>query len=156
MRCLVRRSLLAMLVLAAAPTALTLAAPDATLSRIVGDVTVHVGVAPLAVAMEREASTPSEVTHGQRGTRKSTQHVVVALFDTRSGQRIGDAQVSAVVSEVGFGSQEKPLARMTTRDAVSYGNTFDIKPGGRYTIKVVVRRPGAHVPTETTFDYLRP
>jgi hypothetical protein len=81
---------------------------------------------------------------------------VVALFDTRSGQRITDAEVIATVAEPGLSTEERPLDRMMVGGVVSYGNTFDIKQGSRYTIKVAVRRPGVHVPAETSFEYYRP
>jgi len=133
----------------------TLAAGDA-LSRVAGDVTVHIGVTPMAKALESAASHPDEVTHGRSWFDRGTHHLVVALFDTRSHERITDAQVSATVTEVGLNAEARPLERMSAGNVVSYGNTFTLKRGAHYTIKFVVRRPGVHVPTETTFDYSLP
>jgi hypothetical protein len=156
MHSLIRRSLLLAFMLMTTTAMVPVAAADATLTRVVGDVTVHLGVTPVAKAVERETSHASEVTHGRKRVGKAAQHVVVALFETKSGERITDAQVSVTVAELGLNTEEKPLARMTVGGVTSYGNTFDIRPGGRYTIKVAIRRPGVHTPVETSFDYSRP
>jgi hypothetical protein len=152
------RRLLAMASMAAAawlPSGPCAAADDA-MSRDAGDVTVHLGVMPLAAAVEREASNPRDVTHDLMRFGRGTRHVVVALFNTRSHERITDAQVTATVTEVGLNAEEKPLKQMSSGNVISYGNTFTINPGAHYTIKIVVRRPGAHAPVDATFDYSLP
>jgi hypothetical protein len=132
------------------------AAADDAMSRVAGDVTVHLGVTPLATAVEREASKPSDVTHDLMRFGRGTQHVVVALFDTRSHERITDAQVTATITEVGLNAEEKTLKPMTSGNVISYGNNFTMERGGHYTIKIVVRRPGGHAPVNTSFDYSLP
>jgi len=129
---------------------------DTSLSRTVAGTTIHLGIVPLKQAVQRAASSPEQVTHGLRKPGKSDQHLVVALSDARSGQRISDADVTVTVSELGFASQEKRLQPMTTGGAPSYGNTFSMKPGAQYVIKVSVWRPGVHTATEAKFDFTRP
>ena len=133
-----------------------LAASNTALSRTVDGVTIHLGVMSSKMVFERAGSHPEGVAHGTRRPGKASQHVVVALFDAKSGSRISDAKVKADVTELGLGNEEKTLELMTIGGAPSYGNHFTLKPGGRYAIKVSVWRPGAYTPAEATFDYSRP
>jgi hypothetical protein len=72
-----------------------LAAPDAALSRTVDGVAIYLGVVPSAVAFERAGAHPEAVAHGSRWWRgKASQHLTVALYDARSGSRIGDAEAT--------------------------------------------------------------
>lgn len=48
--------------------------------------------------------------------------MVVALFESVSGRRITDAQVTAQVSELGLAGPVERLERMVIGDAISYGN----------------------------------
>ena len=133
-----------------------LAASDSALSRTVGGMTVYLGVTPSAVAFERAGSHPESLAHGTKRPGKASQHLMVALVDAKSGSRIADAKVTANVTELGLGNEEKRLELMTVGGTPSYGNHFTLKPGNRYTIKVSVWRPGERKPAVATFDYSRP
>ncbi|HEY2925380.1 hypothetical protein [Piscinibacter sp.] len=133
-----------------------LAASDSALSRTVDGMTVYLGVTPSAVAFERAGSRPESLAHGTKRPGKASQHLMVALVDAKSGSRIADAKVTANVTELGLGNEEKRLELMTVGGTPSYGNHFTLKPGNRYTITVKVWRAGARTPTEASFDYSRP
>ena len=133
-----------------------LAASDSALSRTVDGMTVYLGVTPSAVAFERAGSRPESLAHGTKRPGKASQHLMVALVDAKSGSRIADAKVTANVTELGLGNEEKRLELMTVGGTPSYGNHFTLKPGNRYTITVKVWRAGGRTPTEATFDYSRP
>jgi hypothetical protein len=128
---------------------------DAPLSRTVGGTTIHLGVTPVATALQRAGPHPEQALHSLKRSGSGSQHLTVALFD-RSGERITDADVTVTVSEPGLNEQRKPLERMTLGGVPSYGNTFDMKPGALYAIRVVVRRPAFNATTETSFQYRRP
>ena len=144
------------LAMMATSAVLARAASDTTLSRTVDGVTIHLGVMSSKMVFERAGSHPEGVAHGTRRPGKASQHLVVAVFDAKSGSRIDDAKVKANVTELGLGNEEKTLEPMTIGGAPSYGNHFTLKPGGRYAIKVSVWRPGAYAPAVATFDYSRP
>ena len=66
--------------------------------------------------------------HGGIPRSRHAYHVMVALFDAQSLQQITDADVTALVAEVGFAEEQKQLEKLTVADAVTYGNYFEIGP----------------------------
>ena len=95
-------------------------------------------------------------------------HIVIALFDSASGKRITDAQVTARVAELGltkvppfpvatrervpFGPQKK-LDSMLIAGTVTYGNYFTLPARGLYRVQVQVRGPSMPGVIETEFDF---
>ena len=82
-------------------------------------------------------------------------HLLVALMDAKSGQRIKDASVTATVIPVGMHGETKKLEPMHG-DVVSYGNFFDLPDSSPYTIKVEIRRPGSDRTAVANFTFTRP
>ena len=82
-----------------------------------------------------------------------SQHIVVALFDAKTGQRITDAKVSARVEQLGLIADHKDLDPMQIAGTVSYGNFYAMPRGGIYRIRVIVKRKGSSRPIEAEFEY---
>jgi hypothetical protein len=115
--------------------------------------TMYVGVVPaeLAQAEVDLHAKPSEHTT-QTPNLRGRHHVVVALFDTRTGRRITDAKVTATLRGPSGAPSLKPLEPMQVGDVMSYGNVFVISelPGHRFEIEVA--RPG-QPPDRFAFSY---
>ncbi len=114
----------------------------------VGDVSVYLGVIPAQLVKGHEKM------HGGPGGKES-YHILVALFDIESGERITDAKVSARVASVGMRGEKKELQPMHG-ELLSYGNYFLLERPGRYSIEVEILRKGEKSPLVTRFAYLRP
>ncbi len=68
-------------------------------------------------------------------------HVMVALFDKTSGERITDAVVTARVAPLALGGPTRTLEPILVAGALTYCNYFRISPPDTYVIQAEIRRP---------------
>jgi len=80
-------------------------------------------------------------------------HVVVAIFDAKTGLRISNAQVRARVSETGQAGPRKKLEPMLIQGTVAYGDYFTMPTPGPYKVEIEIVQPGATTPTTVVFDF---
>jgi hypothetical protein len=119
-------------------------------------VIVHFGIvsAEKARSVARGASDPVELASAPGLSR---YHLVVALFDKATGERISDATVNATVTGPGPKSrphtQVKPLQELKVNDTVTYGNYFDMPWRGRYRIDLSIMRRNTAKPTSVRLTY---
>ncbi|MGU7812234.1 hypothetical protein [Burkholderia sp. AW49-1] len=105
--------------------------------------TVHFGIVPADKASRApdEAGVPGDTKAGQG---KASYHLVVALFDARTGARIDDAVILARMTSPASKArpkvQIKRLPAFTVNGMVTYGNYFDMPWAGRYRIDLSVKR----------------
>jgi len=83
-------------------------------------------------------------------------HVLIALFDSKSGKRITDARVTATVSIPGVAEKKQRLRPMHMEGAMNYGAYFLLPSPGQYNILLDIRRPGAKRSIRASFIYTRP
>lgn len=121
------------------------------LNQTVAGVEIYLGVVPAAMVREHPRRHPEGRMHG--GTAGRGYHVMVALFETKTGTRIADAQVGARLVSPARSEPETRLESMTIAGAQTYGNYFDMTPGGSYRIDVSIRRPGLDDPVRATFHW---
>ena len=111
------------------------------------------------------ATIPAEIIRGHakehpeatmHGGIPRPRHAYCDGWVIRCLQRITDADVTALVTEVGFAEEQKQLEKFTVADAVTYGNYFEMWPNSIYRIKVIVRAPAfkdeAHVEFQFKHD----
>lgn len=98
---------------------------------------------------------PEKVTHAGTSAERRQHHVVVALFDTKTGRRITDADVTATVGEPGLTPSSKKLERMFIAGTVSYGNFFPMSNPYQYRFAIQVRLHGAQERT-VNFEFQHP
>ncbi|HXZ49420.1 MAG TPA: hypothetical protein VEG27_10390 [Usitatibacter sp.] len=90
-----------------------------------------------------EAPGPSE---------KGKDHLVVALSEAASGQRIVNARVTVNVARMGMDGVRRTLERMDVAGATSWGGYFDLHTPGSYRIHLVAILPG-RAPVVADFEY---
>ncbi len=121
-----------------------------------GGLTVHFGIVPAkkAQSVARGASEPGE--HAS-APGLSNYHLVVALFDKATGERISEATVNATVTGPRAKSrphtQVKPLQELNVNDTVTYGNYFNMPWPGRYSIDLSITRKDSVKPTKVRLTY---
>lgn len=71
----------------------------------------------------------------------SAHHVMVALFDDASSERIVHAKVTGTVGEVVLAPQSKLLEAFTIADALTYGNYFRLGSKAMHRFRIDVDRP---------------
>jgi hypothetical protein len=122
------------------------------LTRTVDGITVHLGVIPAQIVQGHPKEHAESSMH--ESERKAGQtHIVVAVFDAKTNQRIVNAKVSARVGQIGLAPEYKDLERMQIAGTISYGNFFRMRANTRHTIRISVTPGGSGHTVEATFDY---
>jgi hypothetical protein len=121
--------------------------------RIVGNVLIYLGVLPAAMIRGHPAGHPESLMHGGVPAGADEYHVLIALFNAKTYERISNAEVSARVSEVGLSGAEKKLEAMQIAGTTTFGNYFEMKGMGPFSIEVSVDIPGASERINVVFEH---
>ena len=140
----------AVVTLAAISSAL---AQTGSLTKTVGGITFYLGVMPAEIVRGHPSAHPESTMHGSPPKGSDSRHVVVALFDAKTGERIADASVFGRVEQVGLAAEQKELEPMQIASSLTYGNFYSMPGGGIYKIKIVVKKKGTSNRIEAEFEY---
>ncbi len=121
--------------------------------KVVDGIGIYLGVVPTDLIADHPMEHTESTMHGGVPLGAHHHHVMVALFDAKTGERITDAEVKANVREIGLGGQVKKLEPMMIAGALTYGNYFELRYRARYLISVQVRRPGSPRVIEARLEY---
>ena len=113
------------------------------------------GIIPAEIVRGHPSDHEERSMHGGV-PRGKMYHLVLSVFDTKTGARITNATITGSVTEPGMAIQRKPLESMSFGGAVSYGNYFAMPNQGPYEIVVNVQRPGGSKTTTVRFKYWHP
>lgn len=131
-----------------------MAAESGQVARVNG-MDVFYGVIPAEIVSGHPSGHTETKMHGGVPRGSGQHHLIVSVFDVKSGKRIENAQVSARVSELALTPQSKNLEPMQIAGTVTYGNFFTMTSPGPYRIEVDVR-PHGGVPAQAVFEYRHP
>ncbi|MDP6388917.1 MAG: hypothetical protein QF654_03375 [Alphaproteobacteria bacterium] len=119
-------------------------------SQVIGGMTVHLGLMPVgALRGDPNAYPAHDRTKLPPGA--DMHHVMLALFDNKTGERITDAAVTASVAPLAFSGLWKPLGPTSVDGKITYCNYFRISPKDMYVIKADIRLPGSTTVHRTEF-----
>ncbi|MEE8454630.1 MAG: hypothetical protein V3R90_07730 [Limibaculum sp.] len=123
--------------------------------KVADGLTIYYAVIPAEMLRAYPKGSPEATAHESIPRGKNAHHLLVALFEGKSMERITDAQVTARVRETGLGWTKRRLEPATIADALTYCNFFTFDNYAIYTVVIEVRRPGssAVVTTEFTTTY---
>jgi len=114
---------------------------------------VYLGIVPAAVVRGHPTAHAESTMHGGAGTTRHQQHIVVAVFDTQSGTRVENAQVSARIDGLGHvGEQSLQLDAMKIANTITYGGFVALPGNDRYDIEVEITIPGRSRTVSVTFS----
>jgi hypothetical protein len=116
---------------------------DETGYRVVDNVLIYLGVIPAAMIRGHPAGHPESLMHGGVPAGADEYHVLIALFNAKTYERISEAKVTARVSEAGLSGVEKNLEPMQIVGTTTFGNYFEMKGMGPFRIEVSVDILGA-------------
>jgi hypothetical protein len=130
------------------------AAPADT-QQIVDGVEIYLGVVPAELVRGHPREHPESSMHG--GVPVGQNHVMVALFDAKTGERIARAEVSARVRVRGghVTEVEKHLEQMLIAGSQTYGNYFPMVVTEPYLIELTIRIPGRTKPVTARFEWAK-
>jgi hypothetical protein len=118
-----------------------------------GGITVYLGVMPAAMIQGHPKGHPEQAMHGGVPRGRYAYHVMAAMFDAESGERIENAKVEARVSSQVFTSAMRPLEPMQIAGTVTYGNYFTISANEPYQILISVSRDSQTAPVALEFSH---
>ena len=121
-----------------------------------GGLEIFHGVIPAEIILGHPADHIERKMHGGVPGGRGQHHLIVSVFESKSRQRIADAAVTARVTEVGLGGQQKKLEPMQFAGAMTYGNYFRMAARGPYRIEIEILRPGSTGPVKTSFEFSHP
>lgn len=121
--------------------------------KIVDGIAVYLGILPAEMLLGHQVDSAGREMHGGVPSGNYRYHVVVALFDARTGVRISNAQVRARVTESGRAGPRKKLEPMLMQGSVTYGDYFTLPTPGPYKVEIEIVQPGATTPTAVVFEY---
>ena len=148
MRCLISKLLMIMVLFAFTGEA-TLAS-DASLNKKIDGMDIYMGITHANLPGTDLSAQKMAMNYGLKGKK---HHITVALFDDKTGQRITDAKVIAVIGEMGLSSNRKKLRQEKFGEAVSYGRDFYLSKEGPYWIDLKIKRNGVKQATLTRFEW---
>ena len=128
----------------------SLQASDANLSRSIDGVDIYMGITHANKQAQADEMKKSGLI---QAIRSKKHHITVALFDSKTGQRITDARVVAGIGEMGLSSNRKKLRQEKFGEAVSYGRDFYLSQEGPYWIDLKIKRNGDTQSTMTRFEW---
>jgi hypothetical protein len=114
---------------------------------------VYLGVVPAEIVKGHPPGHPEQAMHGGAPKGRHQYHVVVAVFDSASGNRISDATVTAQVSGLGLSGSKARLEPMEIAGTISYGGFFNLPGRDLYTVRLTIGRPGSQRPVVLDFRY---
>ena len=128
-------------------------ADTASDSKTVGNVVIYMGLLPAEMIRGHPHDHPEASMHGGRPAGSGEYHVVIALFDAKSGARITKAQITARVAEIGLAGEEKMLEPMEIAGTETYGNYFRMAGNGPFRIELTIRVPGEPQEIKVQFEH---
>jgi hypothetical protein len=128
-------------------------AADSVSFKTAGGLTIYLGVLPAAMIQGHAKDHPEATMHGGIPRGPHAYHVLAAVFDAESGERIEDATVDARVTPLGLATVTRGLEPMFIAGIVTYGNYFTMRGDGPYQITFSARTPEVVEPVIVEFIY---
>jgi hypothetical protein len=121
--------------------------------QVADGVAIYFGILPAELVRGHPQEHPEGQMHG--GVPVGENHIMVALFEDKTGKRITRAEVTATITGPGNFKAEKKLDPMIIAGAATFGNYFTMPGPGPYRIAVRIRTPGIGHDIEATFTWAR-
>jgi hypothetical protein len=124
----------------------------------VGGITIELGVIPAEIVQGHSTKVGDpNALHGGAPAHSGSHHIVVALFDAKSGARISDARVRAGVGNRSYNHEPDTwLEPMEIAGTTTYGNFFPMPGAGLWRIHLEIFPAGAKQPVRADFAYEHP
>ena len=150
------RSRLFVVALTAAYGVVSTAAETFTYRESAGEFSVYLAVMPgELVSGPRPAPDPG-ATPFQPPAARDTHHVMVTIFEARSGRRLTNAAVEARVAALGFSGVKKPLANALVIGEQVYAALFPMQGRGPFRVDVGFQLPEWKRSERATFYFTHP
>lgn len=128
-------------------------ADDTSNFKTVSGISAYIGLMPAEIVKGHAPGHPEAQMHGGSPSGPHAYHLVVALFDEVTSNRIENATVTATVSGLGdIGQTNVLLEPMLIADTVTYGTFFNLQSLERFDITLTIELPDRPEPVRVIFD----
>ena len=110
-------------------------------SQTVDGLTIYLGVVPAAITRGHGREHAGEPGARTAGSSVHDIHVVAGIFEKHSGERIGNASVTARFQGERGPAWTVPLRPMTVNGALTYGGFTSMGANMNATVSIIVQRP---------------
>ena len=124
-------------------------ANDTERHQVVDGMSIYLGVLPTQLIKDHSDM------HGGAADKEHTYHILIAIFDSKSDQRIRNVKVKATAIPLGMKGKTKNLEPMHG-NLRSYGNYFTLSKTTPYTINIEIIRPENKSKSVAKFIFNRP
>lgn len=123
-----------------------------------GGMEIYYGIIPAKIVLDRPDAELDRRAHGGVPAWGEQYHVIIALFEQTSGNRVLDAQVKATVFDAREPNKrlpgpQKQLEPMQVAGGMSYGNYFNMPAPGPYRIELEIQRQGTAEIVKAALEY---
>lgn len=132
------------------------AADEETFYKKVGEYTVYIAVMPSELIRGPRAPEIPGASPQRPPAPRDTHHVMVSIFESRTGVRVSGFHVKARVAALGFSGEKRDLEPISIGGAVAYGNTFPMLGRGPFRVDVEFGARGAPHVQQATFYFTHP
>ncbi|MFZ5790102.1 MAG: hypothetical protein ACOY3L_05325 [Pseudomonadota bacterium] len=126
---------------------------DTGQTKTVDGLTIYIGAIPAEIVKGHPGTHPEAGMHDGPPSGRHEYHLVVALFDAKTGTRISDATMFARVSSLGLVGPRKALTSMKIEDTITYGNYFNLPDRGLYTIDLEIKRASGTIKVGFSYEH---
>ena len=116
---------------------------------------VYLGILP-AQLLRGPSDGHLATMHGCLPSGSGSHHVVIAVYEERTGKQLDSAAVEATVAPLGMGETSRALEPMKIANTTTYGNFFPMDVPGPYRIRVSIRQQEQRGMTRVQFNYAHP
>lgn len=120
-----------------------------------GDYTLYLAVMPAELARAPIAPEVPGATLQRVPAASDTHHVMVSIFESRSGMRVSGFDVKARVAALGFSGEKRDLEPFSIGGAAAYANSFPMLGRGPFRIDIEFSAHGSHA-QRATFYFTHP
>jgi len=117
--------------------------------QIIDGMSIYLGIIPAQLTQKYGSM------HGGATDEEHSYHIVIAIFDTKSGKRITNAKLKTTVALLGTKGNTKDLEPMHG-ELLSYGNYFTMNQAAHYTISTEILRASTKAKSVAHFIFNRP
>jgi hypothetical protein len=131
-------------------------AADVEGHKTIAGLSVYLGVLPAAMVRDHSGDRTEAAMHGGIPRGHHALHVMAAVFDAKTGERVEDARVKARVSPPGLAGETRALEPMAIAGTITYGNYFTtIGDRHPYRIRLSITLAGTATPVVVEFSHRR-
>ena len=127
----------------------TIIANDSQRHQEINGMSIYLGVIPAQLTQKYGNM------HGGANHEEHSYHIVIAIFNSNTGERITNAKLKATVASLGMKGKTKDLEPMRG-SLLSYGNYFTMREAAYYNINVEIQRANKEAMSVAKFIYNRP